>query len=72
MIDKPPQRPYDQALQRGLVTLSSQHPSAERLQSLGASMTDRIIRIPALKRQLSIDLNQHQVRVDGAGSARSV
>lgn len=72
MTDKPPQRPYDQALQRGLDTLSSQPPSAERLHSLGATLTGRIIRVPTLKRQLSIDLDQRLVRVDDSGSARPV
>jgi len=55
-----------------LVTLSSRLPSPERLQSLGATLTERMIRIPALKRQLIIDLDQHQVRVDDSGPARPV
>ncbi|MEI7899210.1 MAG: DUF3786 domain-containing protein [bacterium] len=72
MTDKPLQRPYDQALQRGLDVLRSRVPSPERLQSLGAALTANAIRLPALNRHLSIDLEQRSVLVDGSGPARSV
>jgi hypothetical protein len=70
MTDKPPQRPYDQALQQGLVTLISRVPSPETLLALGATMTAGIIRVPVLNRCLGIDLEQRRVVVDESDSAR--
>ena len=71
MPDIPQQRPYDQALQRGLGTLCSRVPSPERLQSLGATRRAGTICLPALNRHLCVDLDQRCVRIEGAGTARS-
>jgi len=72
MTEKPQQRPYDQALQQGLDTLRSRLPSPERLQSLGAILAGNTIRLPALDRILSIDLEQSRVLVDDSVRARPV
>ena len=72
MTDIPQQRPYDQALQRGMDILRSRMPSPERLQSLGATLTAKTILLPALNRTLNIDLEQRSVAVDKAGRARPV
>lgn len=71
MAEKPQQRPYDQALQRGFDMLRSRLPSPERLQSLGAMMTAHTIQLPALAHLLSIDLEQRSVLVDEAAPARA-
>jgi len=72
MTDIPLQRPYDQALQRGMDILRSRTPSPERLQSLGATMTANTILLPALNRTIKIDLEQRVVTVDGTDRARPV
>lgn len=72
MTDIPLQRPYDQALQRGIDVLRLRVPSPERLQSLGATMTANTILLPVLNRTLNIDLEQRVVTVDGTDRARPV
>ncbi|MEI6564079.1 MAG: DUF3786 domain-containing protein [bacterium] len=72
MTGIPLQRPYDQALQRGLDTLNEHAPSPGRLNSLGATLTGSTIRLPALNRHLSVDLEQRNVLVDGSFRARPV
>lgn len=72
MTEIPPQRPYDQALQRGFEILRSRRPSPGRIASLGATLTADTIRLPALNRYLCIDLDQRHVLVEEGGPARPV
>lgn len=70
MTDKPPQRPYDQALQKGLVALKSRLPTPEKLRALGVTMAAGRIWIPSLNRHLVVDLDQKRVLVDDSEPAR--
>lgn len=63
----PRQRPYEQALQRGLETLQSLAPDPSRLQALGAQVDDRGIRIPVLGTSCLVDLRNRTV--SGPGEA---
>lgn len=67
----PRQRPYDQALQLGFVSLCGAPPSPERLASLGATLTANLIRLPVLKVELRVDLDQRRVWVNEVDHARS-
>ena len=67
----PRQRPYDQALQRGLDTLRQRWPSPDRLMSLGVTLTGETLCLPVLNRRLILDPEQRCVRVQDSGPARS-
>lgn len=67
----PRQCPYEQALQRGFDALASRPPTPERLAALGGIRAGGAIRLPALNRNLIVDLEQRRVQVEGTGPARS-
>lgn len=64
MTGKPPQRPYDQALQKGLVTLRSRSGDEDRLGALGATRSGGRIQVAVLNRRLGVDLEQGCVLAD--------
>lgn len=72
MSGNAPQRPYDQALEKGLVTLRSRLPCPERMNTLGAIPAGNLIRVPVLNRHMLVDVDQRRVFGDDASLARSV
>lgn len=66
----PRQRPYEQALQLGFDVLLARPPTSERLATLGATVLENTIRLPALNACLSVDLGRRDVFVEGLGRAQ--
>ena len=65
----PRQRPYKRAYELGFDELLAREPSDETLSALGVVREQRIIRVPALGRQLLVDLDKRQITSSG-GVAR--
>ena len=61
---KPPQRPYEQALERGFRALRARVPPAG-LDALGAEAGEGVIRVKALNHVLTVNLDRDGVTVDG-------
>jgi hypothetical protein len=72
MTDQPTQRPYDQALEKGLVRLSSRWPSPEKCEALGLTVTADQIRVPVLGRMVTVDPASRGVWIGAAERVRSV
>ncbi len=72
MTDRPPQRPYDQALEMGLVRLRSRWPSPEKCEALGLMVTADVIRVPVLGHTVTVDPANHGVWVGEKERVRCV
>ena len=66
----PRQQPCERAFELGFESLLSHEPSAEKLEALGASRQQAVIRLPALHHHLLVDLDAREVNVEHGGRAR--
>lgn len=66
----PRQRPYEQALMRGLDGLHARPPEDGRLAALGVTRQAQDLCLPALNRTLRLDVAARRVAVDDLGPAR--